>query len=119
MVADVSNNRIQGRILKIFVPRPYLLQEIVVARMQGPKKEHHQKNRRNVYLAPCHIIHHPVKVQTKGHNLLGPGPIVIEQLLELSQQGTYVTYPYLESLRHRELSPIRFTRYLFTAKINM
>ncbi len=79
MVADVSNNRIQVRGLNILIPRPELLQKIVVARMQGPKEESLQKKRWNIYLAPCRIIDHPVKAQTKGHNLFGVGHIVVEQ----------------------------------------
>jgi hypothetical protein len=47
--------------------------------MQGPKDEHHQNIMWNVYFAPRHIIEHPVKAQTKGHNLFGLVHIVIEQ----------------------------------------
>jgi hypothetical protein len=45
MIAYVPNNRIQGCGLKILLPRAEFLQEFLIAGMQGPKKEHHQKNR--------------------------------------------------------------------------
>jgi hypothetical protein len=79
MIAYVCNNRIQGCGLKTLVPRAELLKEVLVAGMQRPKKKHHQKNRWDGNLAPCHIVHHPVEAQTKGHNLLGVGHTVIEQ----------------------------------------
>jgi hypothetical protein len=41
------------------------------------------------------------------------------KVLEPYQQGTYVMYPYLESPRHRELSPIRLPRYLITMKLHL
>ncbi len=61
MIAYVCNNRIQGCGLKTLVPRAELLKEVLVAGMQGPKKEHHQKNRWDDNLAPCHIVHHLVE----------------------------------------------------------
>jgi hypothetical protein len=44
--------------------------------------------------------------------------LILYALLEL-YLGTYVTYPYLEYLSHRELSVIRFSRYLITTKTHM
>jgi hypothetical protein len=52
---------------------------VLVAGMQGPKKEHHQKNRWDGNLALHHIVDQPVEAQTKGHNLLGVVHAVIEQ----------------------------------------
>ena len=40
-------------------------------------------------------------------------------LLELSPKGTYVMYPYHESLEDRVLSHDRYTRYLITANPHM
>jgi hypothetical protein len=75
----VRKDQHQGCGLKFLVLRAEYLKEDPVARLQGPKIEHHQKNWWDGNLAPRHVIDHPVKAQTKGHNLLRFGHAVIEQ----------------------------------------
>jgi hypothetical protein len=108
VIAYLHHNRIQGCRLKTLAPRVELLKKVLVAGMQGPKKEHQQKNRWGGDLALHRIVDHPIEVQTKGQIFLGVGHAVIEQRHECGEsiRNGIRSAVVVQCIHHLEALPI-------------